>query len=152
MKITTELCGEGEEEILIRCQSRTEAVRHIESVLQALVESERDLVLRAAGVEHYVPVAEILFFEAGNGKVYAHTATETYTTEYKLFELERILPESFTRISKSAIANIMQVSSLSRELVGNGKLTFANSDKITYFSRAYYHSLRTKIDKMRLKR
>ncbi len=152
MKIITEICSDCEEEIIIRCNSRTETVGRIESLLQNFIKNEHDMVLYSSGIEYYVPVSEILFFETESGKVYAHTATQLYTSEYKLFELESILPTSFVRISKSSIANVMLVSSLRRELVGNGELTFKNSQKTTYFSRAYYKALRTKIDEMRLRR
>jgi DNA-binding LytR/AlgR family response regulator len=72
-----------------------------------------------------------------------------YTAPYKLFELENILPSSFVRISKSSIANVMRISSLSRELVGNGEITFTRSDKKTYFSRGYYKILRDRIEEIR---
>ena len=36
---------------------------------------------------------------SGDGKIYAHTQKKTYSCEYKLFELENILPSSFVRIS-----------------------------------------------------
>ncbi len=152
MKIKTEIIDSCEEEILIRCRARTETVRRIEALLEQVLRSEREMVVYLSGVEHYVPVTAFLFFETAGGKVYAHTATEVYTTAYKLIELEAILPTSFVRISKSAIANVMQVASLRRELVGNGELTFKSSVKSTYFSRAYYPLLRKKIDEMRLQK
>ncbi len=150
MKIKTEICNACEEEILIRCNSRTELIKRIESVLQALIKNEKEMILHSSGAEHYVPISQILFFESNGGKIYAHTAGQVCTTEYKLFELENILPKTFARVSKSAIVNIMLISSLQREYVGNGKLTFKNTDKSIYFSRAYYKILKTKIDEMRL--
>ena len=55
----------------------------------------------------------------------------------------------FARVSKSAIANLMLVSSLKRELVGNGVLTFYGSDKQVWFSRAYFKLLQYKLDELR---
>jgi DNA-binding LytR/AlgR family response regulator len=72
-----------------------------------------------------------------------------YSSQYKLFELENILPSSFVRISKSAISNVMQISSLTREIVGNGSVRFFKTEKMTYFSRAYYKILRDRIEEIR---
>ena len=41
------------------------------------------------------------------------------------------------------------IGSLTRELVGNGEITFSDSEKTTYFSRAYYKSLRDRIEEIR---
>ena len=118
-------------------------------MLENLVTTDREMILHSSGVEYYVPIKEILFFEAYDGKVYAHTSDKNFTCEYKLFELENILPSSFARISKSTVANVMLISYLKRELVGNGEIGFKGCDKRTYFSRSYYKILRDKIDEMR---
>ena len=150
MKIRTEICDDGQEEIIIRCRTRSEQIKSIESMLENLVASDREMILHSSGVEYYVPIKEILFFDAYDGKIYAHTKEKTFTCDYKLFELEDLLPSSFLRISKSTVANIMLISYLKRELVGNGEIGFKGCDKRTYFSRGYYKILRDKIDEMRL--
>ena len=151
LKIRIEICDDGEDEIIIRCRTRDEKINRIESALEGIVKSRRELTLYIGNTEYYVPVSDILFFETDGGRVCAHTRDRMFTAQYKLFELENLLPSSFVRISKSAIANVMRISSLSRELVGNGEIAFANSDKRTYFSRAYYKVLRDRIDEIRLK-
>ena len=150
MKIRTEICDDGQEEIIIKCRARTDKIRNIELMLENIVATDREMILYSSGVEYYVPIKEILFFEAYDGKVYAHTSDKNFTCEYKLFELENILPSSFARISKSTVANVMLISYLKRELVGNGEIGFKGCDKRAYFSRSYYKVLRDKIDEMRL--
>lgn len=149
MKIRIEICEDGDEEIIVRCRTRDEKISRIESALEGIVKSRRELTLSIGNTEYYVPVSDILFFETDGGRVCAHTADRMYTAPYKLFELENILPSSFVRISKSSIANVMRISSLSRELVGNGEITFTRSDKKTYFSRGYYKILRDRIEEIR---
>ena len=151
LRIRIEICDGCEDEIIIRCRTRDEKINRIECALEGIVKSRRELTLYIDNTEYYVPVSDILFFETDGGRVCAHTRDGMFTAPYKLFELENILPSSFVRISKSAIANVMKISSLSRELVGNGEIAFANSDKRTYFSRAYYKILRDRIDEIRLK-
>ena len=150
MKIKTEISADGEEEILIRCKSKTDQIRRIEAILENLLIGGKEMVLTIAGTEHYVPIKDILFFESLAGKICAHTKERMFTCEYKLYELEAILPSFFVRISKSTIANVMPITSLRRELVGNGEITFKDCGKKAYFSRGYYKPLRDKIDEMRL--
>ena len=149
MKIRTEICSDGENEIIIRCRERDERIMDIERVLEGMTKGHRELVLYIGNAEHYVPISEILFFETVESKVCAHTKDTMYTSHYKLFELENLLPSSFVRISKSAIANVMSIGSLTRELVGNGEVRFYKTDKKTYFSRAYYKILRDRIEEIR---
>ena len=136
MKIRTEISDCEQEEIIIKCRARTDQIKNIEAMLENLVAADH----------------EILFFEAYDGKVYAHTKDKNFTCEYKLFELEDLLPSSYARISKSTVANVMLISYLKRELVGNGEIGFKGCDKRTYFSRSYYKTLRDKIDEMRLRK
>ncbi len=149
MKIRIEICDESEEEIILRCRSYDERIKQVERALNGMLKSRRELTLYISNTEYYVPISDILFFETQNGKVYAHTPDRMYTASYKLFELENMLPSSFVRISKSSIANVMRISSLSRELVGNGEISFYKTEKKTYFSRAYYKILKDRIEEIR---
>ena len=73
-----------------------------------------------------------------------------YASHYRLFEIEEMMPSYFIRISKSAIANVKLITSLRKELTGNGEIEFKSCDKKVYFSRAYYKLLRDKIEEIRL--
>lgn len=124
----------------------------MEAAIADAVRGDSEIVLMADGREHFVPKSDILYFESFDGKVYAHTPDSVYLAPYKLFELESVMPSAFLRVSKSSIANISKISSLRRELVGNGEMTFKNCSKKVYFSRAYYKLLQYRIEEMRLKR
>ena len=150
MKIRTEISKDGQEEIIIRCPQRTDKIKSIETALERLILSHQEMLMYLSGTEYYVPTDDILFFESCDGKVYAHTREHMFTCDSKLFELEGVLPLSFARISKSTIANILLISSLKREVVGNGEITFKGCAKKAYFSRGYYKILRDKINEMRL--
>ncbi|MBQ9162188.1 MAG: LytTR family transcriptional regulator DNA-binding domain-containing protein [Clostridia bacterium] len=150
MRIRTELADT--DEIVIRCRERNSKIRAVEEAIADVLRGDSEIVLLGDGREHFVPKSDVLYFESFDGKVYAHTADEVYTAPYKLFELESIMPPTFIRVSKSAIANIGKISSLRRELVGNGEMTFKDSDKKVYFSRAYYKLLQYRINEMRLEK
>lgn len=149
MKIRIEISEDDPEEIVIRCRERTERIKLVESVVENILRGGSELVLSIGSREYYVPQSEILFFETDNGKICAHTKDRMYQTGYKLFELEEILPTYFVRISKSVIANTRLISSLCRELTGNGEITFKGCGKVTYFSRGYYKVLKDKIEEVR---
>ena len=150
MKIRTEIC-DGEEEIIIRCNEKNERILSIERNLEKLISRRREIVLYSSGVEYYLSVKDLLYFESSENKVYAHTKDGVFTTEYKLFELEELMPSCFVRVSKSVVANIAEISYFRREIVGNGEMGFRGCEKKVYFSRAYYKLLKYKIDETRLK-
>ncbi len=152
MKIRIEISNCEEEEIVIKCKERTDKISHLETVIENAVRGDSVLVLYSANTEYYIPKKEILFFETFDGKVCAHTKDHMYKTSHKLFELEGIMPSYFVRISKSCIANAKMINSLRRELTGNGEITFAGTDKSTYFSRGYYSILKDKLEEMRSQR
>ena len=133
MKIRIEISEDFQEEIIIRTGQNNGRIEKIQSILTQALQLDREMVLHTSGTEHFVPIRSILFFESYDGKVYAHTQNGVFTAEKKLFELQDSLPSDFVRISKSAIANVMRISSLKRELVGNGVVTFFDCDKKAYF-------------------
>lgn len=149
MKVRVELLQDGEEEIVIRCQNIDERTEMIRDVIESIARTKRELLLYIGNTEYYIAKDDILFFESSEGRVLAHTKDSVLRTTHRLFELEDIMPSYFVRISKSAIANVKLISSLTRELTGNGKITFKGSDKQSYFSRAYYKVLKDKIDEVK---
>ena len=148
MKIKIEI-AEGDEEIVIRCRERDARVAELERALGSILKGSGEMTLYLAGTEYYVAKSEILFFESEGDKVYARTADKRYVTDHRLFELEEVLPGYFIRISKSAIANVKAISSLRREVTGNGEISFKNSERRIWFSRSYYKGLRERIDEVR---
>ncbi len=150
MKIRTEILPDGEEEIVIKCKDRTDRIMALESLIEKAVKSQGDIPLYISNTEYYVSKNDILFFETNDGKVYAHTKSRIFTSRYRLFEIEQIMPSYFIRISKSAIANTKMISSLKRELTGNGEIGFRGCEKKVYFSRGYYKFLHDKIEETRL--
>ncbi len=147
MKLKTEIAET--DEIIIRCRERNTRIRALELAIENLIGDGDTLTLCAGHTDCFVNKADILYFESNDGRVYAHTAERIYTAPYKLFELESMLAECFVRISKSAIVNVKKISTLRRELVGNGELTFIGCEKSVWFSRSYYQLLKHKLEEMR---
>jgi len=147
VNIRTELSDR--EEIVLRYREDTVEMQALVADIENLLRRGSVIGLLAGATECFLSKQEILFFESSGGKVYAHTDGAIYQAPYRLFELEGLLPPSFQRVSKSAIANLSRVVTLRRELVGNGVLGFRDSEKTVYFSRSYYKLLQEKLKEMR---
>ena len=65
-----------------------------------------ELTYKKDNIEYYISLNEVLFFETEENNVFAHTLENVYQVKYKLYELEKILPGNFMRVSKSSILNI----------------------------------------------
>ena len=138
-----------EDEIIIRCASINETVLQIQNLISNFGMDAKSLTLLKGDTEYFIPQEQILFFETESKTVVAHTAEKMYETQYKLYELEEILPRYFMRISKSTIVNLNQIYSITRNLTASSKVEFYDSIKKVYVSRNYYKAL---IDRMDAKR
>lgn len=142
MKVRIEIQPDlNEEEIFIRCAGINENILEIQSLLNNLGNGTGSLALRKGETEYFVPQEQILFFETEGKNVTAHTADKMYETQYRLYELEEILPSYFMRISKSAIVNLNQIYSITRNLTASSVVEFSGSNKKVYASRNYYKAL-----------
>ena len=142
----------AEDEIIIRAAKRDERIKQIEETLEKLISLDSEMILELGDTEYYISKSKILFFETTGSKVAAHTTNAMYYTQYKLYELENILPSTFLRISKSCIINTAQINSIAKNLTGASRITFANCDKAVYVSRSYYKLLKERIHNMRFSR
>lgn len=142
MKVRIEIEEElQEEEVIIRCSRMSEQILKIQDTVMEHAGGKRHIVLKNGEVAYYLPLEEVLFFETESKTVYAHTKDKMLETEYKLYELEELLPGSFMRISKSAIVNLEPIYSITRNLTASSVVEFVHSHKQVYVSRNYYKSL-----------
>lgn len=137
MKVRLEIDDSlNEDEIVIHTKEYTEELKQLLSNFK----SKPSIQFFKQDTEYYLDLDTILFFESDNGRVYAHTANDMFSTTQKLYELENILPNSWY-ISKSTIMNIQKIYSLSHS-VSSHLITFQNSHKQVYVSRMYYKVLK----------
>lgn len=141
---------DGEEEIVIKCKEITPEIMKLKEKLETndLMQNHK-MMLKLGEDEHIVDISNILFFESESNDVLAHTSARIYRTNLKLYGLEGLLPNSFMRISKATIVNLNRISWYNRELTGNGKAGFANSDKQVYVSRMYFKQFTENLKEMR---
>lgn len=150
MKVRVEVDENLDEEyVVIHCRKLDQNILRIQEALTEKQSDSNVIILHRDEKEFYLPLQNILFFETENKAVMAHTRTAIYESEYKLYELEDMLPRNFMRISKSAIVNLNHVFSITKNITASSLIEFANCHKQVYVSRNYYKAL---VDKLAEKR
>ena len=150
MKITVELDENCiEEEVVIRCKELNDTVSQIQKSITDIASQDTKITLYRDKTEYYIPLKDILFFESDGNIICAHTVEKTFITKYKLYELEKMLPWYFTRISKSAILNINKVYAITKNITASSTVEFYGTTKMVYVSRAFYKALMSKMDDLK---
>lgn len=151
MKIKIEIDGQlNEDEVTIRCRELNDQVKQLQRAVQEIGFSSQRYVFEKGETQYYLPLEEILFFEADDHRVYAHTKNEVYEAKYRLYELEKLLPSYFLRVSKSTVLNLREILSIKKNLTSASLVEFRNSDKRTYVSRSYYRLMETRLKEIYL--
>ena len=139
-----------EDQVIIRCREFSEDIARIHKLILELEAKKKEIVVYKEETEYYLGLNNILFFETEDGAIIAHTYKDAYIVKYKLYELEKLLPDNFTRISKSAIINLSLVYAINRSITTYGSIAFQDSHKKVFVSRSYYKSFKYKLDEKRL--
>lgn len=148
MKLRIEIDENFDDEVIIRCKSLTDEIKLLQDVIGNAVDKDARLVFTLNDTEYYINRNDILFFETVENKTAAHTADKIYYTNYKLYELEEILPKSFMRISKSSIINCKKVSAITKNITGASEVLFKDSSKKVYVSRMYFKLFKQRVEEM----
>lgn len=146
IEIDTELL---EDEVIIRCKELDEKVVSLQNLLAEHGNTDRCILLTKAETEYYVPIKDIYFFETEGKLIRAHTADKIFDAPFKLYELEEMLPGGFMRISKSTIANLDYIYSITRNLTASSVVEFRESNKKALVSRSYYKAV---VERLRIRR
>ena len=134
-----------EAEVVIKCKEITEDVAKIQAVILDTLREKTTLELMKEGKEIFISPEEILFFESQNGRTYAHTASDTFETKLKLYELEEMLPRKYLRVSKSAIIDVESIYSIAKNITGPSVVQFRGSHKQIHVSRQYFSILKNRL-------
>ena len=153
MKVKIEIVeGLEEEEAVIRCSELNDFCISLQNYLSKQNNGKRCLLLTDGGTDFFIPMGDIYFFETEGRELRAHTADKIFFCSYKLYELEEMLPGSFMRISKSTIANLDYIYSITRNLTASSMVEFRDSKNKTMVSRSYYKLLLERLNTRKLGR
>lgn len=88
---------------------------------------------------------EIHFFFTDGYIVYVKINDEKYRTKYRIYELEKVLPdEIFVKINQGVIANITKIKKVSPCINGTMRIDFLNGDT-EYASRRSVRKIKEKL-------
>ncbi len=97
------------------------------------------------GETYFIKMADILYFETVDRKVFFYTADKTYETKTKIYRIEEKLSNTpFARISKSVIVNLRKVKSINPEKHSRLCATLINGEKLIV-SRQYLSVIKEKL-------
>ena len=122
---------------------------NLQQTLSQEMNRGKQFVLYKGEMEFYLDIDEILFFETDGNQVMAHTCDDANETRKKLYELEGTLGPGFQRISKSSIVNVKKIYAINKNLAASSEISFQNTHKQIYVSRAYYKTLKEKLEEVR---
>lgn len=143
MKVNIEIDDSLKETIVVI--RTTELTADILQLQQSIQQKNFEIIFYKLDKEYYFSIDNILFFEAYDNKVYAHTKTDLYEVKYKLYELEKYLPNFFYRISKSSILNTKKIYMISKSFSSTAEVAFSNTTKTVHISRQYYKEFKDKL-------
>ena len=127
-------------DIVILYKNKNEVIKDLEKYF-----NNKKMIFYKRGQEYYIDLSNIIFFETDDNSVSAHTIDDVYNINYKLYELDEILPNNFVRIYKSLIVNINSIRSINRNITASSLIEFYNTYKKIYVSRFYYKNLKEKL-------
>ncbi len=143
MKVRIEIDNDvGESEVIIRCAELNGEIQNLQRLITGTAFLESKITFYQGEKEFYFPIRKILFFETSENGIHAHTAEDVFQVRYRLYELEKILPTVFMRVSKSTILNVEEIYSITRNLTASSVVEFRSTHKKVYVSRNYYKALK----------
>lgn len=140
-----------EDEIILHCKELNEETITIQKRIAEIIQAGLKLTVVRGDQEYFLELKEILFFETAGVTVAVHTTNQIYETHLRLYELEKMLPGNFLRVSKSTIINTDKIRSIRKNIAGASEVEFDSSAKKAFVSRSYFKVLTNKLEEKRLK-
>ena len=131
-----------ETEIHIICKKLTDEIAELVSNIGI---SDGTVGGKIGSETHFIKISEILYFEAVDDRTFFYTERETYGSPTRLYKIEeKLAPTSFARISKSVVANLKKVKSITPEKHSRLVATLSNGEKLLV-SRQYVPEIKKKL-------
>ncbi len=109
----------------------------IEKIVNTLSHLHQTLTCKKDKSLYQIYVKDIYYIEVVDDKTFVYIQNEYYETQYKLYELERLLRDNhFIRISKSCLLNLHYLKSVKVYIYGKYEATLINNEKLI-ISRKY---------------
>ncbi len=114
-------------------------------IMKMLNSNEETMLLTKKEKIFVVNKQEIYYIEGVDNLVFAYTKDAIYESKFKLYELEETLPETFIRISKSTIVNLLVVKVIEPTVNKKLLLHLENNEKVVV-NRNYVKDFKIRIN------
>ena len=143
MKINLDIDGRYDDtEVIIRAPHLNNDIERIVAMMRMI---DMQIAVRKDNETYLIETDKILYIEAIDRKTFVYTASESYESELKLYELEQdLVARDFLRISKQSIVNLRKIKSLKADVNRKIRITLQNGEQIVV-SRMYSDELRRKL-------
>lgn len=130
-------------EVHILCEHQDEKV---DQLITLITDSGNSLSAKdMEGRTQLIKLKDVLYFESVDKKTYAYQTEKVYEINFRLYELENMLPQiKYIRISKSIIINISAVEMIEPEEGRRLKVKLMNGERVL-ISRMYVKDFKKKI-------
>jgi len=117
----------------------------LEDVLTYISLADNRMAGNLNGETHFIRIADILYFETVDRRVFFYTSDRTFETKMKIYQIEeKLLNTPFSRVSKSAIVNLKKVKCINSESYSRLCATLVNGEKVIV-SRQYLNTIKEKL-------
>lgn len=143
MRINLDIDGKYDDtEVIIRAPHLDNDIERIVAMMRMI---DMQIAVRRGDETYLLETDKILYIEAVERKTFVYTATDSFESELKLYELEQeLVQRDFLRISKQSIVNLRKISSLKTDVNRKIRITLQNGEQIVV-SRMYSDELRRKL-------
>ena len=145
MKFTLIIDENKEEEVVATVHNRSALIDEIEALVRSHGGSDRIPAYTEDGIK-MLPVSEIQCVTVIEGKTWAiDSENRQYRLRQRLYELEAVLPSSFIRINKSALANEKHLDRFAVTYAGSVDAVFKCGYR-EYVSRRCFAQIKRRFD------
>lgn len=115
-------------EVTIAYREMTESVKRVSDFVRYV---DQTILCRKDNEEYAIPVSHIYYVESVDKKAFVYCETEVFQSNYKLYELEKMLPSTgFVRVSKSTILNIEKLKGVKTLVNSKLEAMLSNGERV----------------------
>lgn len=106
--------------IVVKAKSYNEEVKFVLGEIEKLSNYKTEIVARKNNDLYILKLEEIILLYSVGGLVFAKTSKDEYKLNYRLYEIEEVLPkDKFIRISYSTIVNKDHITCFAAGIIGS---------------------------------
>ena len=115
-------------EVTITYREMTDSVKRVSDFVRYV---DQTILCRKDNEEYAIPVSDIYYVESVDKKAFVYCETEVFQSNYKLYELENMLPRAgFVRVSKSTLLNIEKLKGVKTLVNSKLEAMLSNGERV----------------------